>query len=137
METRKELLEHVLVPIADKTDATRTAEQLDAYTPQRVTVLHVVEKGGGGIDKTPVSYSEEAAADAFEAFQEVFPDAETHTAYASNVVKEIHKRATTLDATSIAFRSQGGNRLLQFISGDRSIKLITGTDIPVIVLPTN
>lgn len=131
----RDLLEHVLVPVANEQDARATAERLADYEPQRVTVLHVVEKGGGGLDKTPVSYSKEVAADAFEAFHDVFPAATTETAYASNIVQEIHTSTENIDASAIAFRSRGGHRLLQFLSGDRSLKLITGAEIPVIVLP--
>jgi len=57
-----DLLGHVLLPIANEEDALSTARALEPYAPERVTALHVVEKGGGVPDKTPVEQSEELAA---------------------------------------------------------------------------
>lgn len=130
-----ELLGHVLVPVANADDATKTAQALEPYDPERVTALHVVEKGGGAPDKTPVEQSREVARESFTTFRTVFPDAEDETAYATNVIDGILEAAENVDATAIAFRSRGGNRLLQFLSGDRSIKLVTKADRPVIALP--
>ena len=129
------LLGHVLLPVANENDARRTAVALEPYGPGRVTALHVVEKGGGVPDKTPVEQSEELAAESYAAVREVFPGAGDHTAYARDVVGAILEAADEVDASAIAYRSRGGNRLVQFLSGDRSIKLVTGTDRPVIALP--
>jgi len=130
-----ELLSHVIVPVASESDARATAQQLAAYNPTHVTALHVVEKGDGSIDKTPVEQSEEIAERAFAAVREEFPDADDHTAYARNVVKAIFEAADEVDASAIAYRARGGNRLVQFLSGDRSLKLVTQADRPVIALP--
>ena len=131
----KAILEHVLVPIAHEEDARRTARALEPYQPTQVTAVHVIEKGEGVPDKTSVKYSKEVAAEAYEAVHAVFPGAETHTAYARNVVDEIFSVADEVGASAIAFHPQGGNRLLQFLSGDRSLKLVTQADRPVIALP--
>ena len=130
-----DLLENVLLPVAHEDDARKTALALEPYDPTGVTVLHVVEKGGGVPDKTPVEQSEELAAESFDAVRNVFSEADDHTVYARNVVEAIFDAADEVDASAIAYRSRGGNRLLQFLSGDRSLKLVTQARRPVIALP--
>lgn len=129
------LLSHVLIPVATESDAKQTVEQLARYDPAHVTALHVVEKGGGSPDKTPVEQSEAIAAEAFAAVREQFPDADTETAYGRNVVNTIFETADAVDASAVAYRSRGGGRLMHFFSGDLSLKLITKADRPVIALP--
>ncbi len=130
-----DLLGNVLLPIANDEDAVQTAKVLKPYDPETVTAFFVVEKGGGAPDKTPVKVSEEMAAEAFEAVKSVFPDAREEVAYKTDVVDAIFDAAAEIDATAIAYRSRGGNRLLQFLSGDHSIKLVTKAQRPVIALP--
>ena len=129
------LLTHVLVPVANEEDARVTARVLAPYEPEGVTALHVVEKGEGVADKTPVEQSESLAQDSFAAVRETFPDADDHTAYARDVVAAIFEAADEVDATAIAYRSRGGGRLMQFLSGDISLRLVTEADRPVIALP--
>jgi nucleotide-binding universal stress UspA family protein len=129
------ILEHVLLPVAHEEDALRTARQLEPYDPERVTALHVVEKGGGVPDKTPVEQSEELAEESYAAVREVFPDADEHTAYGRDVAEAIFEAAGAVDASAIAYRTRGGNRLMQFLSGDLSLRLVTDADRPVIALP--
>ncbi len=135
-DSQRELLDHVLVPVAHKEDALKTAKVLAPYNPDRVTALHVVEKGGGVPDKTPVEQSEELAAESYAAVRTIFSDADTHTAYARDVVGAIFEAADEVDASAIAYRPRGGNRIMHFLSGDLSLKLVTEADRPVIVLPT-
>lgn len=132
---RRDLLAHVLVPVATADDALKTALALEPYDPDRVTALHVVEKGEGVPDKTPVEHSEEVAAESYAAVRQVFPDADDHTAYARDVVGAIFEAADDVDASAVAYRSRGGNRVVQFLSGDRSLKLVTQADRPVVALP--
>jgi nucleotide-binding universal stress UspA family protein len=127
--------QHVLVPVADQEDARTTAQVLEPYEFERITVLHVVEKGEGVPDKTPVEQSEQVAAEAFDAFRETFPDAGTETTYRRDVVEGIIEVADEVDASAIVFRPRGGARILQWLAGDRSLRLITEADQPVISVP--
>jgi nucleotide-binding universal stress UspA family protein len=129
------LLGHVLLPVADEDDARATAAALAPYGPEHVTALHVVEKGSGVPDKTPVEQSEALAEESYAAVRAVFPDADDRTAYARDVVDAIFEAADEVGATAIAYRARDGNRLFRFLSGDRSIKLVTDADRPVIALP--
>lgn len=131
----EDLLEHVLLPVAHEDDARETALALEPYQPRRVTTLHVVEKGEGVPDKTPVEQSESIAEESFTAVQRVFPYAEDHTAYARDVVETIIDAGDEVDASAIVFRSRGGNRLMHLLSGDLSLKLVTNADRPVVALP--
>lgn len=130
-----ELLSRVLIPVANRPDAEKTATALAAYDPETVIALHVVEKGGGAPDKTPVEQSQAIAQESFEAVREVFPDAETATAYDTSILNGIFETAEDREVSAIAYRSRGGNRLVHFLSGDLSIKLVTKADRPVIALP--
>jgi len=131
----EDILAHVLLPVAHEADAEATAAALEPYGPTRVTALHVVEKGGGVPDKTPVVQSEELAAESFAAVRSVFPDADDHTAYGRDVAAEIFAAADEVGASAIAYRSRGGSRLMRFLSGDVSLKLVTEADRPVVALP--
>lgn len=133
---QRNLLSHVLLPVAHEEDALATAGALEPYQPEQVTALHVVEKGGGVPDKTPVEQSEELAAESYQAVRTVFPDADDYTAYGRDIAAKIFEAAEEVDASAIAYRSRGGNRLMQFLSGDLSLKLVTNADRPVIALPT-
>lgn len=131
----RDLLEHVVLPVAHEDDALATARALEPYRPNRVTALHVVEKGEGVPDKTPVEQSEELAAESYAAVRTVFPDADDHTAYARDVAGAIFAAVDEVGASAIAYRSREGSRLMQFLSGDLSIKLVTKSHVPVIALP--
>ncbi|SRR6056297_1402298 len=131
----QDLLAHVLLPVANEDDALATARALEPYGPERVTALHVVEKGGGVPDKTPVEQSEELAAESYAAIRTVFPDAGEHTAYARDVAEAIFDAAVETDASAIAYRPRGGNRLVQLLSGDLSTELVTDAPVPVVALP--
>ncbi|MFC4448353.1 universal stress protein [Halorussus aquaticus] len=131
----KLLLSHVLLPVADEDDAEASSRALEPYAPERVTALHVVEKGEGVPDKTPVEQSEELAEAAFETVRQTFPDAADRTAYRREVVEAIFDAADDADASAIAFRPRGAGRLARFLSGNRTTKIVTEADRPVVVLP--
>jgi len=126
---------HVLVPVADESDARATARALAPHDPDRVTVAYVVEKGGGVPDKTPVEQSEGVADAAFEAFRAEFPSADSRVLYDRDVVGAIVRAADEVEASAIAFRPRGGNRLIQFLAGDKTLRLVTESDRPVVTLP--
>lgn len=129
------ILGHVLVPVANVADARRTGAALERYAPERVTVVHVVEKGDGVPDKTPVEQSESIATEAFDAFREFLPAAETELAYRRDVIAGILEVADAIDATAIAFRPRQDSRLKKLLAGDHSSKLVARSDRPVIALP--
>lgn len=131
----RELLAHVLLPVANDEDALATATALEPYQPGHVTALHVVEKGEGVPDKTPVEQSEKLAAESYAAVRTMFPDADEETAYARDVVSAIFEAADEVGASAIAYRSRDGGRIMRFLSGDLSLELITNAECPVIALP--
>jgi nucleotide-binding universal stress UspA family protein len=131
----EQLLARVLVPLADDDDARATAAALEPYAPEQVIACHVVEKGEGVPDKTPVEQSEQIASEAFAALRETFPDAETEIAYGRDVVATIIETAAAVDASAIAFRPRESGRIERFLSGDRSLDLVVNADRPVIALP--
>jgi len=126
---------HLAVPVAGPEDARETAEILREYECDTVTVVHVIEKGGGVPDKLPLEQAEQHAAEAFAAFREIVPEANEEIAYRRDVVSAIIDVAAEVGASAIAFCPRGGNRLQQFLSGDTAHKLITNADRPVITLP--
>ncbi|WP_299234572.1 universal stress protein [Natronomonas sp.] len=132
----RDLLAHALLPVAHENDARRTALALEPYRPERVTTLHVVEKGDGVPDKTPVEQSEEMAEAAYAAVRRVFPDADDHTAYARDILEAVFEAAEEVGASAIVYCSREGNRITRFLSKDLSIGLVTEADLPVIALPS-
>lgn len=129
------LTKHLIVPVANEDDARTTAWILDSYEFERVSVIHVIEKREGGPNAISPEQAEQQAKDAFTAFREVIPSAEAELTSGSNVVTAIIDVAADVEASAIAFRPRGGSRIVQFLSGDMALKLITEADRPVIALP--
>ena len=129
------LTTHLLVPVANEEDARATARILDSYEFDRVSVVHVVERRQGGPDAIPPEQAEQQAREAFAAFCEVIPSAETELTADSDVVAAVVDVAAEVEASAVAFRPRGGSRIVQFLSGDTALRLINESDRPVIALP--
>ncbi|MGQ3412329.1 universal stress protein [Natrinema sp. LN54] len=126
------LTDHLVVPVVTVEDARATAAALKEYPCNRITVVHVVEKAGGEPDKLPLEQAQSRAEDSFAAFREIIPDIETEITYATDVVTGINDIAVELEADAIAFRPRGGNRIVQLLAGDKALRLVTETELPVI-----
>ncbi|UIP00971.1 universal stress protein [Halobaculum sp. CBA1158] len=133
------LLERVVVPVASEADAIETARALTPHEAELgdVTLTYVVEKAGGAPDKAGVEQREEAAREAFDAFAEVLPavTADHRIAYDTDIVDGILGVVDETDATAIAFTPREGGRFVRLLTGDISLRLVTGADVPVVSLP--
>lgn len=129
------LTNHLVVPVAAADDARATAAALGRYEFERVTVVHVVEKGAGVPDKMPLEQAQRRAEEAVAAFREEIPAAAGEIVYRRDVVAAIFDVAADVGASAIAFRPRGGSRLTQFLAGDTARKLVTDAERPVIALP--
>jgi nucleotide-binding universal stress UspA family protein len=110
----------------------------DPYESE-IVVSHVVEKGEGVPDKTSVEQREQYAEEAYQTFQDVFPDKQASisfvTLYGRNVAETIVEGAVEAEATVIAFTPRGGSRWARLVTGDIARNLIENEDVPVISLP--
>jgi nucleotide-binding universal stress UspA family protein len=136
------LLGHLLVPVADDGDAGATADALNPHLDVvgRVTLVHVLQKGGGVADKAPVA-KRRADAKAFLSVVESRLGDEAVTIgrrveFGTNVADTIVETATDVDATAIAFHPRGGNRLVRWLSGDTAVRLVSAPEFPVLSLAT-
>ncbi len=125
-------MEHLVVPVADAEDARITATALESMNYGQVTAVHVVEKADGVPDKLPVEQAEARAEAAVATFQDVLPDADARITYGTDVVEAIDEVAGDEGATAVAFRPRDGNRIVQLLSGDHALRLMTEPDRPVI-----
>lgn len=135
------LLDRVVVPVANPDDATDTYRSLREHLEEElgeIILLYVVEKAGGAPDKAGIEQRERHAEETFQAFRAASTGElplETRIVYDTDVANAIIDLAGELDATAIAFRSRGGGRLLDFLSGSVRVDLLQNTDRPVLVLP--
>lgn len=137
------VLERPLVPVANPEDASATYEGLRPYlldTDVVPTVVHVIEKAGGAPDKAGVEQREEVAEEAFDIIHNLAEiddvEVETRIIYGTDVAEAVHEFADEIGATAIVFRSRGGSRWLDLISGNVRAKLIRGMSRPVVILPS-
>ncbi|WP_324756651.1 universal stress protein [Haloarcula sp. GH36] len=130
-----DLLDRVVLPVASEEDAEGSARALAGQEYGEVVVVNVIEKAGGAPDKAGVEQRELAAEEMFAAAGEVLGDIETEIYYGTDVVETIFEAATDHDATAVVVTPRGGNRIVQLITGDVALRLITENDRPVVVLP--
>lgn len=138
----EDLLARPLVPVADPDDARATYEQFRPYllgTGAVALVVHVAEKAGGAPDKSGVEQSRVLAEEAFDVFCGLAEtdgiEVETQVLYGTDVAETVHEAAADHDASAVVFRSRGGNRWLELLSGNVRANLVAGSERPVVVLP--
>lgn len=131
------LFERLVVPIADEEDAVATARALSPYLDdiQRITVAHVVEKGGGVVDKAPMEKRLADGASFVADFESQLGEAvavETRIEFGTNVAATIAEIALDADATAIVFCPRGGSRLERLLTGDTAARLMADSELPVV-----
>lgn len=135
------LLHHVLVPVASEEDARETASALEPYLTDinRMTAVHVIEKGGGSIDKAPVEKRRTDAESLLAAFESAIgesADVDTRIEFGTDVGDTIVETALEAGATAIAFRPRGGSGIVRMLTGNTAEDLVMEPALPVIALPT-
>lgn len=134
------LLDHVVVPIASEADADATTGALGPLLDDihRVTAVHVIEKGGGTIDKAPMEKRREDAREFLDLLETELGEnvvVDTRIEFGTEIVDTIVETAIDAGGTSIAIRPRGGSRILRLMTGDTTTRLVTTPKIPVLVLP--
>ena len=133
------LLSNAVVPVASENDAVETAGALSEHEADvgDVTLVYVVEKAGGAADKAGVEQREEAAREAFDAFESVLPDVpvDSRIAYDTDIVDGILRVAADVDASAVVFTPRDGGRFVRLLTGDVALRLVTDADRPVVSLP--
>lgn len=133
------LFDRIVVPVADADDVATTVTALSPYLSeiQHITVVHVIEKGGGVADKAPMEKRTADAATFFSTFESHLDETvavETRIEFGTTVAETIIATALDTDATAIVFCPRGGNRLVRFLSGDTAARLVSGSGVPVVSL---
>lgn len=136
------LFHRVLLPLASVSDAELTVESVLEHLGtdvEELVVVHVIEKGGGSIDKAPLERRQRDAADIFEVVESLIAETdiaiETEILYGQSVTETIFDAASTHGTTAICFSPREANRLINLLTGDVAYSLITESKLPVVVLP--
>lgn len=136
------LFDRVVLPVASEKDAEATCraalERIESASG-RVIAVHVIEKGGGVVDKASVEQREERADKIFDVVRDCGDShgvpIETKIAYGTDVAETIFDAADEVDASAIAFTPRGGSRWVKLLTGDVALSLVTKTNRPVVILP--
>lgn len=134
------ILQRIVVPVVTPEDAQETCRALEPHLDEVDTVIavHIIEKGGGTIDKAPLSKREEDAEEILGIVEDRLRDevaVDTRTVYDTDVVDGIFDAVTDADATSVVFVSREGGRLVRLLSGDTSTRIVSEATVPVVALP--
>jgi nucleotide-binding universal stress UspA family protein len=134
------ILQRIVVPVVTPEDAQQTCRALQAHLEEVEVVIpvHVIEKGGGTIDKAPLEKREEDAEEILGIVEDRLRDevaVDTRVVYDTDVVDGIFGAADDADATSVVFVSREGGRLVRLLSGDTSARIVSEATIPVVALP--
>lgn len=134
------VLDHVVVPVASGKDAEATARSLKQFLDDihHVTAVHVIEKGGGSIDKAPMEKRREDATEFLKRFESELGEGvpvDTRIEYGTDIVETILETAVDAGGTSIAFRPRGGSRIVRVLTGDTTNQLVTDPAMPVLSIP--
>jgi nucleotide-binding universal stress UspA family protein len=133
-----------LLPVANPEDAAATAAAAlprIAAVGGRPLVVNVIEKAGGAPDKAPLEQMEDLAEESFavlrERAAEYDVEVDSETLYGTHVPATIFEAAREADATAIVFTPRGGEGLWDVLTGGVRRNLVTESDRPVVVLPTD
>ncbi|APX98511.1 MULTISPECIES: universal stress protein [Natrialbaceae] len=133
------ILKHIVVPVANEDDATETCKALDSYIDDEteiITIVHVIEKTPGYMDKAPLEARQQQAERVFSIIEDYFqtgPVIQRELRYGTDVVDEILDAAEEHDATAIGFTHRESTRLQRLLSGKGSYRLTTESEQPVVV----
>ncbi|WP_440771439.1 universal stress protein [Natronorubrum sp. DTA28] len=133
------IMTHTVVPVANEDDARATCDALEPVlddSVERITVVHVIEKTEGYMDKAPLEARRLQAERIFSIVEDRFPDGpeiRRELRYGTDVVDEILAAAAEVDATAIGFATRPSGRLHRLLSGNDSYRLITESEQPVVV----
>ncbi|ELZ01202.1 UspA domain-containing protein [Natrialba chahannaoensis JCM 10990] len=134
-------LRRVVVPVANETDARQTYESIRQHVAPDVLihVVHVIEKAGGAPDKAPLGARQRQAETVFEQALETLEPigykVETELRYGRDIIDEIRTVVDEHDGAVIAFVPRESSRLHRVLTGDKTRRLATVGDVPVLVLP--
>lgn len=137
-----DLLSRVVLPVASEDDARVTCAVVLPHVAEadgRIVAVHVIEKGGGGMDKASVEQREDYADDVFAVVEDACEDAgvpvETDLRYDTDVADAVFAAASDHGASAIAFTPREGSRWLDLLTGDNTRDLVKGATLPVVVFP--
>jgi len=134
--------QRVVVPVANNEDAAATTAALRPHvsgSDSTVIAVHVIEKAGGAPDKASVEQRELQAEEIFATFTDGFGGIElaleTELRFGTDVASSIIGAAHDRDASAIVFTPRGGSRWRKLLTGDVTHRLVTNSDVPILVLP--